>query len=215
MDEELIFQYPIQDENGEGNKAELERLVALKAKILFRTRIIFAAILFLIAVFFVLSSFSNVFSVLTIIMFAVLFLFGKTLSGGNNRMDYYTEISAYESFVEIKQTNLTTGKIEQAVIAYDDIKWAMMSKSLERIQICFEQENSEMFEYSMTDNVAGQLESLTCLIDIPLNPYTYQQYYFLYVADDYFKIRIPKVLKTDKYIMKKYGNSDDFAEKIQ
>ena len=52
MDEELIYQYPIQDENREGSNAEIERLMKTKANVLFKTRVVFTSIALLIAVLF-------------------------------------------------------------------------------------------------------------------------------------------------------------------
>lgn len=215
MDEELVFQYPIQDENREGVNEEIERLMNVRSKIMFRTRIIFVSILLAICVLYTISYLSSAIPVIIIALFTTLFFFGKVISGGKNTVDYFTEISAYESFVDLKITNISNGKIQQATVYYNDIEWAMMSKSLERIQICFSQNNSEMYDYSVSNNRFEQSNSLSCLIDIPLNSYTYQQYYFLYVAGDYFKIRIPKTLNNDKIIIKKYGYSDDYITKIR
>lgn len=215
MDEELVFQYPVQDENGEGVNAEIERLMNIRRKIMLKTRVIFVSILLAICVLYTISYLSSAIPVIIIILLIVLFFFGKVISGGNNTVDYYTEISAYECFVDLKITNISNGNIQQATIYYDEIEWAMMSRSLERIQICFSQNNSEMYDYSVSNNRFEQSNSLSCLIDIPLNPYTYQQYYFLYVAGDYFKIRIPKTLNNDKIIIKKYGYSDDYITKIR
>ena len=215
MDEELIYQYPIQDENREGSNAEIERLMKTKANVLFKTRVVFTSIALLIAVLFIFSEANRAIPIIIMVLFVVLFMFGKVISGDNNRLDYYTEISAYETYIEIRQTDLSKGKVEQAKIYYDDIDWSIMSRSLERIQICFYQNQSEYYTYSLSHGEFDEVLSDYCLIDIPLNSYTYQQYYFLYVAGDYFNIRIPKTIKNERFILKKYGNSDDYLKKIK
>ena len=214
MEDELIYQYPIQDDNGEGARTEIEKLMSIRRKTMLRTRLISAIILVMICILYIFSNHSSVIPVIIIVLLGMMFFFGKSISSGTTKSDFYTEISAYDSYLEIKLTNISNGIIEQASIDFDDIEWAMMSRSLERIQICFLKNNSEMLTYSLNNNQCEQSNGDFCLIDIPLNSYTYQQYYFLYIAGDYFKIRIPKTLNNDRIIFKKYGYSDDYLKHI-
>lgn len=89
MDEELVFQYPVQDENGEGVNAEIERLMNIRRKIMLKTRVIFVSILLAICVLYTISYLSSAIPVIIIILLIVLFFFGKVISGGNNTVDYY------------------------------------------------------------------------------------------------------------------------------
>lgn len=215
MENELIFQYPIQDDEGQGVNAEIERLMKIRSRMIAKTRAIFLAISFIICFLYVISDLSNALPLIIISLFVALFFIGYSVSGGISNVDFYTEITAYETYIDIKQTRLSNGITEQATIFFEDIEWAIMSRSLERIQICFAQNNSEMYYYSFKDNSFERVTGGLCLIDIPLNSYTYQQYYFLYLAGDYFNIRIPKTLNNEKIILKKYGYSDDYLEQLK
>ena len=96
-------------------------------------------------------------------------------------------------------------------LRYEDIiECQFFDKSYTKIQITFKKnKHSYLKSYSQTGGEVSHL--VDTMVSFELNPYSYEQGFFMYIAPDYFNIK--KYALTDK-ILKKYGNINEYFTRL-
>lgn len=120
-------------------------------------------------------------------------------------------IEAYEDYMKLEYFKNKTKKTLQ--IYYEDIVDSRFSDNdYTSFQIAFTNNNrSFMKEYDR--NTDKEIDSLyDNLFLFSLNPFSYEQFFFLYIAEDYFTIK--KFYKTKKFF-KTFGNQNEYLEKLE
>lgn len=207
---ELIFMYPQENDESELELCHLRHKQRIKKTLRFA---IVSVIAFVI--FFALSILWNGFFVMSIITLAVAYLVIKSCIGRNNS-EYYTYIEAYDDRVHIENLNLATNVSEIIDLDYNDVIMArFVNQELNNIVITFDtNSNSQKIVYDRNTNRIVN-DPMPNVIEIRLTEYSYQQYYFIYIASQFINIDIKGKVNYDKLVIKKYGYSDDYLSKIE
>lgn len=120
-------------------------------------------------------------------------------------------IQATESDMVLTYYSVGATPKKVLTLRYEDIiECQFFDKSYTKIQITFKKnKHSYLKSYSQT---GGEVSNLVdTMVSFELNPYSYEQGFFMYIAPDYFNIK--KNALTDK-ILKKYGNINEYFTRL-
>ena len=208
MNENYVYIYPTDDTAEEfknqfavsENKNDKKIMVAL----------IGAAVFFFILYFIpILEKFDFAFLICAIICGIFLSSFLKYSS--NSVYKTALSIKAYEDYMTLEFYKRKT--VKKLNIYYEDITDARFSDNNQTsFQIAFvPNAQSYMKEYRIENN--EEIQSLyENLFLFNINPNSYEQFFFLYIAEDYFTIK--GFHKTKKFF-KKYGTQNEYLEKLE
>lgn len=208
MENELVYQYPMQDQiqNYENyfkeeytkNKKVLRRLAYMIIGFLL------SFTLYCVPIF---ESVSTVFLVISIIILVLIFLFAKGVT--NKRSLHFLSINADEERLILTYYTQAKYYKREYVIPYDKIiSCRFVNSDYNKVQ--FVLKNTECKYYNFNNEV-DKKETVAFMV-FSINPLSYEQAYFLYVAKNYFTIKGYDI--TDK-ILKKYGNAVEYFQMLQ
>ena len=208
MENELVYQYPMQDQiqNYENyfkeeymkNKKVLRRLAYMIIGFLL------SFTLYCVPIF---ESVSTVFLVISIIILVLIFLFAKGIT--NKRSLHFLSINADEERLILTYYTQAKYYKREYVIPYDKIiSCRFVNSDYNKIQFILK--NTECKYYNFNDEI-DKTDVVTFMV-FSINPLSYEQAYFLYVAKNYFTIKGYDI--TEK-LLKKYGNADEYFQMLQ
>ena len=208
MENELIYQYPVQDQIQNYEKFFKEEYTNNK-KVLRRLAYMIIGFLLSFSLYFipVFDSISTVFLVISIIILVLTFMFAKSIA--NKRSLHFLSINADEE--QLTLTYYTQAKYykREYTIPYDKImSCRFVNSDYNKIQ--FVLKNTECKYYNFNNEV-DKTDTVNFMV-FNINPLSYEQAYFLYVAKNYFTIKGYDI--TDK-LLKKYGNADEYFQMLQ
>lgn len=202
MDEELLFEYPIQEERAELRSRMFEERIENKhSAIIVLLSSFFGLILFGSSVFFA-SSTARLLMIIT--GFFLMLLCIRHIYALNDRTHDLTMISAYETYMDIEVIT-PTGKIHKLHINYSDIRLCYLSKQYDIVRFLYDH-NEQSYQES-TDFDGKELEIFEGEFRCPISP-GYLQLFFLYLARKCFDIK-----PSGKEIVKKFGLQEDYIRK--
>ena len=202
MDEELLFEYPIQEDRAELKSRMFEERIDNKRS---------ARIVLLSSFFGLISIASSAFftsstaRLLLILLGAFLMLLCiRHIYALNDRTHDLTMISAYETYMDIEVIT-PTGKTHKLHINYSDIRLCYLSKQYDTVRFLYEHNKRSYQE--LTDINGKELEKYEGEFRCPISP-GYTQLFFLYLARRCFDIK-----PSGKEIVKKFGLQEEYIRK--
>lgn len=210
MEKEIIYQYPVQEMALEFSCKFYKQIKRNKKN----KRIIIW--LCLISLFFflmysipVLSAIDYISLILAVFSVIICFMYIKGIS--KNTVQHQLAITAYEDKMEITYYSDCKACQKEIYIKYDDIlSCKFFDDSYTKIQITF-QDSMESYVECYDENHNEIEYSLPNFAIVELNPFSYEQGFFMYIAPELFTI---KGFAMTKKILKKYGNKKEYFERI-
>lgn len=206
--DDLMFEYPIDDEY-ENDRYALINNIKNKRKdnkitVTLLLALLISLILFNLPFF---KSVSFVFVLITVL--SLVGLYFKARHAMKYEINNYVRISAYSEYMMI--THYNNNKRKELKVKYSTITDARFSEKYHRFQIAFINDNFNLCEvYDAVTN-----EKLSCeienLFSFPLGDNSYPQYFFFYIAENFFTIN--DFHKTKKWF-KKYGNQNEYYDNL-
>ena len=202
MDEELLFEYPVQEDRAELKTSILdEKRDTKKSTMIVCISSLFGLILIASSMFFS----SSTVRLLMMIVGVFLMLIGiKHIYVLNDRTHDLTMISAYETYMDIEVITVT-GKTHKLHINYSDIRLCYLSKQYDMVRFLYNHNKRSYQE--LTDIDGKELEVFEGEFRCPICP-GYLQLFFLYLARQYFDIQ-----PGGKEIVKKFGLKEEYIRK--
>lgn len=102
--------------------------------------------------------------------------------------------------------------IEMCNISYTDIKSAHINTDFSAITIMFKSDNS--LKTTFRNGVITSTDNPN-LIKIPFADYSEIQYFFLYIAPQFFDVKCKNKLNSKNAILKKYGSADEYINTME
>ncbi len=208
MSEELFYSYP-QD----GDTSEFEEIFqeayAAKSKNL-RKILIMSCTAFLFFLLYSLPIFAKIdwfFLILGIAILIFSLLFAKQVKKESG----FTLLGIVADEEQMRLTYFSGKSKKTLTVLYEDIRSARFTDDdFTSFQIVFENsDKSFVKEYDLNGNEISPLSRN--LFIFSLNPESYEQYFFLYVAEELFTVE--KLKKTKKFF-KRFGNAQEYIDRI-
>jgi hypothetical protein len=206
MTENLIYKYP-----GDGDlsyfKSEISANYEKRRTLTRKSLIVGAAVIIVFGLLSLLFKFTDLYIFLMVIyaFFSLLFLKGAFANGET------TALAIEAKDEKMKLTYFNKSDVTECEIYYEDITFARFSDDdYTSFQIAFSHNCGSY--YKKFDVQGNEKEVLNPnLFLFRINPESFEQFFFLYVAEELFMIR--KFQKTKKFF-KKYGNKQEYLERI-
>lgn len=201
--EELLYEYPTQEERQEIVEQLAVSKIGRSKKI-----IIFVMMIIGILCVFTSSQLGNKLEIALFIVGVVAiivgFLSAKTLSWYS---EHITMITAYETFLHLEIYSNSDDFFREIELNYDDIVLCSLSKKYDKVTILYKYNVGST--YSAVKN-SGEIiqKKHTGQITFDINPFSYEQYFFFYVAPKLFEIDME-----EWKILKKFGNERNYIRK--
>lgn len=208
MEKELVYQYPLQEqlsnyenyfkEEYANNKKVIRRLVYM---------IIGCLLSFTLYCMPFLQDFSSYFLIISIVILILIFLFAKGVT--NKKSLHFLSINADEDQVILTYYTQAKYYKREYTIPYNKIlSCRFVNSDYNKIQFVFK--NIKCKCYNFNDEL--DKEDTATFMVFNINPLSYEQAYFMYVAKEYYTIKGYEI--TNK-ILKKYGNADEYFAMLQ
>lgn len=205
---ELIYQYPV-DEMLTSYEDYFKQEYRKNKKVLRNLMFMCLGFLACFTLYYVpaLSRFSTLFLICSIIILVITSMFAKAIT--NKKSLHFLSINADEKRVILTYYSQAKNYKREYIIPYNRVlSCRFVNKDFTKIQ--FVLKNTKCNYYNMNDEI--EKTDSTAFMVFNLNPLSYEQGYFMYVADKFFDIKGYQL--TDK-IIKKYGNADEYFEYLQ
>lgn len=206
MNDEYIYQYPSPEyvdvfENSALQATVIDTSTRKKVLLFFSIGVAFLG-LYCIPIF---SSVDTYFLLISAVMFVITIIMMKGITTAvetHNLMIQATESDMVLTYYAVGKTPKRVLKIR-----YEDIiDCTFFDKTYTKIQFSFKKnEHTYLTSFNRSgDEIPNTNDNL---VSFELNPRSYEQGFFLYIAPDYFNIK--KYAITDK-ILKEYGNKNEY-----
>lgn len=202
MDEELLFEYPIQEDRAELKSRIFEERIDNKRSALIVLFSSFFGLILIASSAFFASSTARLLLIISGIFMMLLCI--RHIYELNDRTHDLTMISAYETYMDIEVIT-PTGKIHKLHINYSDIRLCYLSKQYDIVRFLYEHNKRSYQE--LTDFDGKVLEKYEGDFRCPISP-GYLQLFFLYLARQCFDIK-----PGGKEIVKKFGLKEEYIRK--
>lgn len=202
--EELIYEYPTQEERQEiVEQLAISKINSSKKNIVILVLIIIG-ILGIFTSSFIGDKLEIIFFIVGIVTIILGFLSAKTLS---EYSEHITMITAYETFLHLEIYSNSNDFLREIELNYDDIILCSLSKKYDKVTILYKYNVGST--YSAVKN-SGEIiqKKHTGQITFDINPFSYEQYFFFYVAPKLFEIDME-----EWKILKKFGNERNYIRK--
>lgn len=205
---ELIYQYPV--ENMLGDYEDYFKQEYQKNKKVLRN-LMFMCIGFLISFTLycvpALSSFSTLFLIVSIAILVVTFMLAKAVTNKKNL--HFLSINADEKRLKLTYyTQAKHYKREYNIMYKNIVSCRFCNSDFTKIQFIVSRTKCKAYDIN---NIEISNEPVTYLV-FNINPLSYEQGFFMYVADKFFDI---KGYKLTNKIIKKYGDADEYFDYLQ
>lgn len=204
--EELIFQYPIESEQPMAKEMISEQADTTKMRLAIMLLVLVSTTLIGTNVLLRSSVLQGIFVVSAVIMLIVAYQMSRVLA---TKIKHLLIINAYESYMELEILDSTKQYTQQKLhLSYQDIKMCMLSKDCDKASILYLQGSSS---YDICTDKKGQEHKnvLGGQVTFDINPYTFEQSFFLYTARKLFKVSTK-----EWQIIKKFGSESEYFEKF-
>ncbi|WP_295211612.1 hypothetical protein [Ruminococcus sp.] len=205
MNEELIYEYPTSTERqqvlNEIDKVPFDDLNRTKIKPLILALAGFALIF--VSGIFSSPTITNIIFIVALITIIISFAIMKNIL--NNRATGLI-ITAYESHMQLTSLDNLNKYFKRTLnVQYNDIVYCGLSKDCTTVTMIYRTENSSEECSNTNETVTNELNGT---FTFRIIPYSYEQYFFLYIAPQLFKVQT-KGWK----IAKRFGTEYEYAEK--
>ena len=154
-----------------------------------------------------LSRFSTAFLIVSIVILVVTFMFAKAIT--NKKSLHFLSINADEERLKLTYYTQARHYKREYNIKYKNIVSCRFCNS-DFTKIQFVVSRTKCKAYDIYDTEISN-EPVTYLV-FNINPLSYEQGYFMYVADKFFEI---KGFEMTNKLIKKYGNADEYFNYLQ
>ena len=205
---ELIYQYPIEEMRGSYEDYFKQEYRKNKKTLYILAAMFFGALVsFMVYTSATSSRFSSIFLIIGIIILVLLSMTAKGIT--SKRSLHFLSINADEKCLTLTYYTQAKSYKREYIIPYNRIlSCRFVNKDFTKIQ--FVLKNTKCNYYNLNDEI--ERTDSTAFMVFNLNPLSYEQGYFLYVADKYFDI---KGYQLTNKIIKKYGNMEEYFEYLQ
>lgn len=204
--EELVFQYPVENEQHLAKEMISDQADTTKIRLTIMLLVLISTTLIGTNVLLRSSVLQVIFIISAIIMLIIAYQMYRVLAA---KIKHLIVINAYESYMELEILNSTKQYPEQKLhLSYKDIKMCMLSKDCDKASILYSQGASS---YDIcTDRKGNDHKNTLCgQVTFDINPYTFEQSFFLYTARKLFKVQTK-----EWQIIKKFGSESEYYEKF-
>lgn len=204
---ELIYQYPVDDEKANYESYFLQEYKKNKRSIRLIAYMFFGFIAsFMVYSLIPSSKYSFLFLMLSVIILIIAFMFAKGIT--QKRSLHILGINADEEQVVFTYYTQQKYYKREYIVPYNKIiSCRFCNKDYTKIQFVLK---GTKCNYYNLDNELSHSDTTTFMV-FDINPLSYEQAYFLYVAKQYFNI---KGYDLTEKVLKKYGNFEDYLEEI-
>jgi hypothetical protein len=208
MSEELIYSYPQDGDTSEFEEI-FQKAYAVKSKNL-RKILIMSCTAFLFFLLYSLPIFAKIDWLFLILGIAIL-IFSLLFAKQVKKESGFTLLGIVADEEQMRLTYFSGKSKKTLTVFYEDIRSARFTDDdFTSFQIVFENsDKSFVKEYDLNGNEISPLSRN--LFIFSLNPESYEQYFFLYVAEELFTVE--KLKKTKKFF-KRFGNAQEYIDRI-
>ncbi len=204
--EELIFQYPVENEQPMAKEMISEQTDTTKIRLVIMLLVLTGTTLIGTNVLLRSSMLQVIFVVSAIIMLIAAYQMSRILTA---KIKHMLVINAYESYMELEILDTTRQYPEQKLhLSYKDITMCMFSKDFDKASILYSQGDSS-YDICIDRKGNEHKNTLGGQVTFDINPYTFEQSFFLYTARKLFKIQAK-----EWQIIKKFGSESEYYEKF-
>lgn len=203
--EEILFQYPIAEEQDLAREIIAEQTNMIKIKFAVMLLVLIGSILLGTNVLLRSIKLQTFFVILSIAIFFIAYSLTRIIT---RQIRHMLIINAYETYMELEILDTAKTYTKQKIhLKYNDIKMCILSKKYDKATIFFS-EGASSYDICTDKNGKEHKNIMSGQITLDINPYTFEQSFFLYTAR-----RLFTVGTKEWQIIKKFGSEGEYYEK--